>query len=472
MKFSDLCRELKISNDCDDFEVQGLTANSSKAQKGYVYFALPSTGSRCEDFCRDALERGAGVALKYSDFPDPALTFSQALQYFYKESFDNLTFVGVTGTNGKSSFCFMLRDLLEAHAIPTGIWGTIENSFQGNVFGTELTSPLAEDFYEQNHINFKKGMKVVLCEVSSHALEQQRLGINFLDIAVFTSFSQDHLDYHGDMNSYFESKVKILTEALKEGGAFFTHSHHDYFERFGERCPPSTLASGRDFKFSVLSRGIDGIRVVYEDSKSTFKGDISILGSYQGENYVLALAVFFQLQNEFTFEVKPDLSKSFRQIPGRMERFILRENAQAYVDFCHTPESLEKALATLRELNVLDAPITVVFGCGGERDKDKRAIMGEIACRYADRVILTDDNPRGEDPNAIVQQIYEGCEDWAEIEVDRGLAIFKALMPARYGDGLFLIAGKGHENYQERNGQKTFFSDRRQVLDWVEHYGN
>lgn len=445
-------------------QVTSVTTDSREAKEGSLLFLMPSSFQDKENYFKNAQAQGASLVVhNFTDLKgglfvkDIHQVFTKFLQTFYKESFENLKIYGITGTNGKTTTAFMLQDMLESYGVSSGIFGTVKNSFKDSELKTNLTSPRAEDFYAFNHQNYHKGMRAVVCEVSSHALDQKRLGLNFLSGAAFTSFSQDHLDYHGSMEAYLDAKRKIVKEALLPSASLFASEAVKEKLSCLERV---FFINQSDYTLKILSSGEEGLRLALGRKEKKLEGLLPLYGAYNAENFALAFAL---LCEHFGPSFFPDqrIFKSFKQIPGRMEKIDLGNESEAFIDFSHTPDSLLKALKTLKS----DKKLVVVFGCGGERDQKKRPLMGQIAKENADYVIVTSDNPRSEDQMKIINDIVQGREGF-EIEPDRELAILKALEKTSQGKTRVLIAGKGHEAYQEVKGVKRPFSDLLKVKRW------
>ena len=475
-----------------------VTQNSRRVKMGSLFFALRGSDGDKKENVKEALNKGAVLAVHdCDDFKEGLFTldvhrvFSDILKLLYKESFENLKIYGVTGTNGKTTYSYMLKSLLESYDVPTGIFGTIENSFREHKLETGLTSPIAEDFYAFSDVNYhQNGMRALVCEVSSHALDQKRMGLEFLDGAAFTSFSQDHLDYHKTMKSYFEAKLKIHKEASKSNSYFCASeslreflknplkesSKKSFKESSKESSKESLKESLRGYSVDVLNYGdykISSIKKGYGQEikfslvskNKTLKGYLPLLGEYNVENFGLALMTLCSHFGEGFF---PDdrVFKRFTPPPGRMQPVLYKDFPLAYIDYSHTPDSLQKALETLR---ALDKKVFVVFGCGGNRDQDKRSKMGEIAEALANFSFLTSDNPRDEDPRHIINGIVSGFKKKQFVVIEnRKEAIASALRKALKENALVLIAGKGHEKTQEIAGEKKHFSDLKEVQQWVE----
>ncbi len=450
-------------------EVLDLTADTRNIKEGSVFFLLPRAESKFREYFEKSEEALAFVH-SCSDHKDKGLfvenvesLYFSSLKLFYKESVESLKVYGITGTNGKTTTAFMLQSLLEMYDVPTGLYGTVKNGFKDNNLETGLTSPTAEDFYRFNHENFNKGMKAVVCEVSSHALDQKRQSVEFLDGAAFTSFSQDHLDYHKTMEEYLQAKVKITTEALKEYGFIILSEGSSELTSW----PSKSINIGDKYKVKILERTSKGTNISFSKGSDVVSGVIPLFGDYNVSNFSVALGMLCEHFGESFF---PDerAFKDFVQIPGRMERIDLNEESAVFVDYSHTPDSLEKALETLKQFSK-GQKIVSIFGCGGDRDKGKRPLMGSVSEKLADFSIVTNDNPRTESPTLIVEDILKGFKEEVVVELDRGTAIEKALKMSINEPCYVLIAGKGHEKTQEIKGVKKYFSDREEVLRFIKN---
>jgi len=376
MNLNQLLDDLDVKAKDFSTKITSLTQDSRRVLKGSLFFSLRGTKEAKILNLNKALSLGARAVVHDVDgfkkgfyVKDIHKIFSESLNLFYKESFKNLKVYGVTGTNGKTTYAYMLKSLLESYDTPTGIFGTVENSFKSQILDTGLTSPIAEDFYSFSHKNYTDhGMKALVCEVSSHALDQKRMGLNFLDGAAFTSFSQDHLDYHKSMETYLNAKLKIFSEASK-GESFFCMSS-DVYEKHVGIDVNETIDSGNLNAIKVLN--LDEFKISYKPnsygfdiefsrsfksnshknssdvSKSTsetkvLKGHLPTLGEFNVSNFGLALMT---LCNHFGDEFFPDsrIFKSFKTPPGRMEPVFFNKQPIAYIDYSHTPDSLEKAM--------------------------------------------------------------------------------------------------------------------------------
>ncbi len=377
-----------------------------------------------------------------------------------------LSLVGVTGTNGKTTTVSILGEVFKAAYGNSGVIGTLGGSIGDKTFSLERTTPEAPDVFALLNKMKHAGCTAVAMEVSSHALTLDRVyGMHF-HTAAFTNLSQDHLDFHDDIESYFNVKAELF-RSYSVGTAVVNTD-----DVFGERliglskAPVLTysLKSDTDVKATSLDIDQNGIRMTAATPRGRLDLVSPLLGRFNAYNLICALTVSETLEIDHDKFIEG--ASRFKGVPGRMELFDLGDR-RAYVDYAHTPEALELALRELR--NISAGEVHVLFGCGGNRDRDKRPKMGRAAEMYADKVYVTTDNPRDEDAEAITDEIMKGIEDLHYIEriPDRRKAISLALekLPER---GALLIAGKGHENYQEIKGVKHPLDDREEVRKYMD----
>lgn len=380
--------------------------------------------------------------------------------------------VGVTGTNGKTTTSHMIEFLLNQNGFPTGVIGTIDHHLKNKIWKTNLTTPGSKDFYERLFQFVGLGAKALSVEVSSHALDQDRMSSTEFDIAIFTNLTRDHLDYHGTYENYFAAKEKlfsVLLERSKKTNKFAIINTDDEYGskiRVGKSAETITygLKSG-DLRATILGQSFAGqiLEINYLNQKWNVK--LPLVGEFNVLNFLATFGTALAL--------KLDLNKvseqfaAFQGVRGRMERVPSTQGKYAFVDYAHTPDALENALKTLGQLKNGKKIITV-FGCGGDRDQGKRPLMGEIACRLSDQVILTSDNPRTEYPGQILEDIAKGCKSYQNfsMEIDRKKAIEMALSGAQKGDAV-LVAGKGHEDYQIIGKTSHPFSDVEVIKNYL-----
>jgi UDP-N-acetylmuramoyl-L-alanyl-D-glutamate--2,6-diaminopimelate ligase len=374
--------------------------------------------------------------------------------------------VGVTGTNGKTSTTYFYKQILEILEIDSASIGTLgvistKDSEYFYSLGADNTTPGISQVYSTLNKLALAGVDNVAMEVSSHGLHQQRVeGVKF-KAAAFTSFTQDHLDYHADMEEYFQAKMKLFLEFLESGSVAVINSDMEVSERVFEMCRARGLhvvTYGSKGDFSILSSDFDG---VHTNVKLNIAGKphelkLPIIGDFQVHNIVCALAL--AVNTGFRQDKCLKALEKVHPVRGRME--VVAENI--IVDYAHTDDALEKAMLSIKRV-MKSGKLFVLFGCGGDRDKKKRKLMGEVVQRIADFAIITDDNPRTEDPSSIRQEILKYCTNSLEVE-GRGEAIKKAVMMKKKEDFL-LIAGKGHEDYQIIGKIKYPFDDAQIVRE-------
>ncbi len=472
-----------------DGEVSLVTADSRKVKPGTLFVAVPGTRADGAAFAPAAARAGAVAVLAERAVdcpPAPVLLVSSARRALsvaaanlHGRPGERLALCGVTGTKGKTTVTYLVEACAEAAGVPTGVIGTVNVRLPGRTLPASHTTPDAAELQEILAAMLAAGARVGILEVSSHALDQERVAGLPFRAAGFTNLGRDHLDYHPDVASYFEAKRRLFTEGLVRDGVAVVN----VADAHGARLAADLRAAGR----TTWRCGAPGAEIVPRDVSGDLSGTRAVLVTPRGEVPVssplvgahnlenLMIAAGLSLALGFPpAAVSAGLSAS-RGAPGRLERIDGR-GVSAFVDYAHTPDSLSAACAAIRGL----APrrLVVVFGCGGDRDRGKRPLMGRAAGLSADLLVVTSDNPRTEDPRAIVEEIVPGLlaaglpriapaqllsgERGFAVEVDRRAAIALALSAARPGDAV-LIAGKGHEDYQIVGAEKRPFDDREEA---------
>jgi UDP-N-acetylmuramoyl-L-alanyl-D-glutamate--2,6-diaminopimelate ligase len=454
-------------------EVTGITFNSRQVKPGDLFVAL--TGQRFDGraFVNDALERGAVAVLAAGEPPanfdglwlataEPRWLMAPIAAKIYGHPERELLIAGVTGTNGKSTLVHLLSSILNAAGIPSGCMGTLGYKFQDRIYPGERTTPESADLYRTFAEMRAEGAEAVSMEVSSHGLEQGRVeGLSF-DLAVFTNLSRDHFDFHDGFEDYFSAKRKLF-EKLKPNGWAVANLDDPYGRRMIAGLP-QVVTFGKEGDVRVLEAELDadGIRTDLATPRGTLSIRSPLLGSYNLENLLAAVAggEALGLPREALVQGiadRPPLS-------GRMEPIDCGQPFPVLLDYAHTDAALEAALRSLKEFS--KRKILLVFGCGGDRDTGKRVLMGRVAGELADFSIITSDNPRREDPLAIIASIEEGIKESGSSDYrilpDRREAIRKAVGQAE-ADWAILLAGKGHEEVQILGDQELPFSDRQEM---------
>lgn len=384
----------------------------------------------------------------------------------YNHPSQKFELVGVTGTNGKTSITFLLGHLLEEAAKKVGIIGTIENRIGDKVLKTERTTPESLDLQALFGQMAQEQVSHVLMEVSSHALELKRVAGNHFKIGIFTNLTQDHLDFHVTMENYACAKAKLFK--LCENGIINVDS--DYVDLITENATAKWITYGIDNPADYHAKDIHitagGVSYTLDAPEGRFLVEVPIPGKFTVYNTLAVIAAARTLGLEVE-DIVAGL-KTVKGVPGRVQSFTSSKGYSVLVDYAHTPDGLENVLTTIQEF--VKKRIITVFGCGGDRDKTKRPIMGNMAAKYSDYVIITSDNPRTEDPFVILDEVETGVKNhgkpYEKIE-DRKTAILTALKMAEAGD-VVLIAGKGHENYQILKDHTIHFDDSEIVKAYIQ----
>lgn len=451
--------------------------DSRKVESGDIFVAIPGPKLDGADFIPQAVQNGAAYILTCADVtdcpaevihhPDPAQALGDLARAYFKTGDHKLKIVGITGTNGKTTVSYLIEHLLSSSGMKVGVLGTVAYRWPGFKIDAPLTTPDCWTLHEYMAKMEADGVDVAVMEVSSHALHQNRAaGLEF-DCAVLTNVTQDHLDYHGDMESYFQAKSLLFKSCPKEGKQAVINYDDSYGRRLLEEYSPSLgFGLSKPYKTEadllhgeVLSCTGHGIHLKMTCKDQSWELDSDLIGRHNGSNLLAAQGVglFFGLNAD-------DMKKfsSFHGVPGRLERVRNDKGLHIFVDYAHTPDALDNVLSTLNELNF--KRVITVFGCGGDRDRTKRPLMAKAVCAKSDVAVMTSDNPRTEDPETILDDIRPGLSDSIKIieEVDRSKAIHKAIETMTPEDVL-LIAGKGHETYQVIGTTKHHFSDYEEV---------
>jgi UDP-N-acetylmuramoyl-L-alanyl-D-glutamate--2,6-diaminopimelate ligase len=449
-----------------ELEIAALAYDSRSVVPGTLFFCVSGFTSDGHEYAVDAVHRGAVALVVARTLPLPVpqvlvvdvrTAMASAAAAFFDDPTETLQVVGITGTNGKTTTAFLVRSLLEAAAIQTGLLGTITSIVGGVGRPVERTTPEAIDLQRIFREMLRAGDRACAMEVSSHALALRRAdGVRFA-AAIFTNLTQDHLDFHPTMEAYFASKRRLLTEL----GPRITIVNIDdpYGHRLAAELPDATTFAlehpGATYRAREVETSLRGSRFTVCGPDGELQLSSPLRGEFNVYNVLGALAAARALG--VPLEIAARAIEDGEQVQGRFELVDEGQPFAVLVDYAHTPDSLQNVLRAARSLS--DGTLHVVFGCGGDRDRGKRPQMGEIAAALADHAIVTSDNPRSEDPEAIIAEILAGMPNGAEHNADRRAAISQALDAARDGD-VVVIAGKGHEQGQEfARGRKVPFDD-------------
>jgi UDP-N-acetylmuramoyl-L-alanyl-D-glutamate--2,6-diaminopimelate ligase len=441
-------------------EIGGLAYDNRAVEPGTLFFCVPGFTRDGHDFALDAIERGAAalvvarplnLGIPEVQVEDVRAAMAVAAARFYGDPTGRLPVVGVTGTNGKTTTAFLIRALLEASGRQTGLLGTVTSVIAGRERPTVRTTPEAIDLQRTFREMLDGGDRACAMEISSHALELRRADGIHVAAAIFTNLTQDHLDFHPTMEDYFLAKRRLFAAPLTD--VKIINVDDPYGRRLADEFPEATtfgIGSDAHYRAVDVRSGFAGTDCMFVTPDGEFNVHVPLPGHFNVANALGAWAAARALGAELR-----ELPETVR-VPGRFEPVVEGQPFAVLVDYAHTPDSLENVLAAARPLT--RGRLWCVFGCGGDRDRGKRPLMGEIAARLADRTIVTSDNPRSEDPEAIIRDILVGAGDVA-VEPDRRAAISQAIAEAQEGD-VVVIAGKGHEQGQEyANGEKVPFDD-------------
>lgn len=448
-------------------EVSALRYDNRKVTPGEAFFCVTGLEADGHDFARGAVEAGAAalVSERRLDLgvpevvvPDSRAAMAPAAAAFNGNPTAELKIAGITGTNGKTTTAFLLRDIFEYAGLPTGLMGTVKQMVGGVEEEVVRTTPEAVDLQQTFRRMAEAGDEACVIEVSSHAMTMHRCDAIDFDLAVFTNLTQDHLDFHEDMEDYFAAK-RLLFEAGP--GASVVNIDDRYGQRLAADFDVFTYSAeggAADFSATELRFDASGADFLVESEHGDLVVHTGLPGRFNVANALAALA------GAVTLGVDPDeavaaLAEAGR-VPGRFEAIDEGQDFAVLVDYAHTPDSVENALRAARDLT--EGRLIAIVGAGGDRDRAKRPLMGRAGAQLADLTIVTSDNPRSEDPAEIIDDVLEGITDreGVEVEPDRSAAIGRAVDVAAPGDTL-VIAGKGHEQGQEfENGRKIPFDDR------------
>ena len=460
-----------------DVEITSLCYDSRQVQPGALFVAIRGDHSDGHDFLAEAISRGAAAVVVERGSPEvtmmvtcitvenarTSLAFLAA--FFYHQPANKLKLAGVTGTNGKTTTTYLLKHICERVVWRCGLIGTVRYEIGDEILPSTRTTPESLDLQALLARMRDSGCKVATVEVSSHAISQNRIqGVEF-DVAVFTNLTQDHLDFHGNIDTYFETKASLFTHHLlsqsKKRGIAVINIDDRYgaelYSRISKKMRVVTygVSNRADFRASNFKMEFVGTSYQLDAQERSFLVRLPLIGKFNIYNSLAALAAASALGIQTRAAVLALANAP--HVPGRLELVPVKRNYQVFVDYAHTDDALNNVLRTLRDLN--PNRLIVVFGCGGDRDRAKRPLMGRAAEQGSDYAIITSDNPRSENPDSILRDIEKGFQghNYEKI-VDRAAAIRRAIGMAQARD-IVLIAGKGHENYQQFADRAISFDD-------------
>ena len=457
--------------------ISGICTDSRRLEPGNLFVALAGTQRQGYEFISDAMERGARAVLvneTASGLPastaqcclipvkDARAELTKILQRFYGFPVGRPKIIGVTGTNGKTTITYLLESIFQGAQHRCGVMGTVNHRFAETIFPVGNTTPGIADNYRILAEMTTQGADYVFMEVSSHALDQKRVeGIDFA-AGIFTNLTQDHLDYHKNTEEYFKAKA-VLFKNLSSHAQAVINADDPYGRQLSSMTGARVVSYGVTGKADMVAQDIHiGLR----QTKFTIAGMgyripivTSLFGRHNVYNILAATALGLQ-EGLSPGHIQSGIS-ALSSVPGRMEAVFMGQNFEVFIDYAHTPDALENTLNSIKEIH--PGKLVLVFGCGGDRDKGKRPLMGQIADRLADHTIITNDNPRTEEPEDIARGIVTGfSRQQPTVILDRKEAIARALAMAPPGS-IVLIAGKGHEKYQIFKNRVIPFSERKVI---------
>jgi len=463
-----IIKKYKISN----LFIKGITCDSRKVKKGYIFAAFKGSNKDGINYIIQAIKNGAVAILineKYFKkiknsieviiIPSntPRKKYALICNKFSNYEFNNI--IGVTGTNGKTSVAWFVNKLTKIIGVNCASIGTLGVDHNSIVKKNSLTTPESEELISTLNNLFAKNVKNVIIEASSHGLDQSRLeGINF-NIVVITSLSRDHLDYHKTFKDYKKAKLSLFSDVSNKGVAIINEcvpQYKDFIQTAKNNnlriiTIGNSLSANWKYKIKNIKSNKQEVEITFNKIKTTIF--TNLIGKFQINNLITAISILVEMG--FKRDRIDKIISRIKAPPGRLELIKNFKGANIYIDYAHTPDALENVLKAIRPH--VKNKLYLVFGCGGDRDTGKRSLMGKIANKYADEIIITDDNPRSENAKVIRNQIIRFCKNSREIP-GRAKAINFVINSLEKGDVL-LVAGKGHENTQEINGKFLKFND-------------
>lgn len=470
-------QKLLTLKNLESIEIQTVTSDSRQVTPQSLFVAVRGWVTDGHQYVSSAIAQGAkAIVVEKKQSVDPAIIqievsdSREALALLacalYRHPTQELVLVGVTGTNGKTTTTYLLESIFKEAGFKPGVIGTINYRYLGQEFGASHTTPESTDFQALLRKMKDQGVSHVAMEVSSHALKLRRVDGSHFDVALFTNLTQDHLDFHGDFKDYFESKKRLFFDLTPRASVInlddpYGKTLYEELEKKHREVIGFSIYKGSDkaeLSVETFQFDLDGLKAQIRTPQGTLAIESLLLGEHNLSNILGAIGCAFALQIPLKMIQKGIWN--LKKVPGRLERVDAGQSFLVLVDYAHTDDALKNVGQALQKLK--KHRIITVFGCGGDRDRKKRPLMAKAAQAFSDFVIVTSDNPRTEDPNAIIEEILTGLERKKEnycVEADRKKAIQKAMNMAESKD-IVLIAGKGHEDYQIIGKTKIHFDDR------------
>ncbi len=467
---------IHVSGSAETKEIESIEIDSRKVKEKSIFVAIKGFNVDGHDYIPEAISRGAAAVVIEDDSKVPGELFivndtvkivvqnsrkalSQLSNNLYGNPSSKLKLIGVTGTKGKTTTTFFIKNIIETAGKKCGLIGTNKYIVGNKEYVADRTTPEAHVINKLLAEMISEGCEYAVMEVSSHSIELLRVDDLNFHTAIFTNITSDHLDYHKTFEAYREAKSKLFSKLSPEANAVVNGDDTNWKFMIAD-SDANTIVFGANQQFNYVIKNVqfnlDGTRWEIEHNNSTVELRTDLIGKFNAYNATAAFCAC--VESGIPVDIVQKGIASMPQVPGRFE-VLSKGKKKVIIDYSHTADSLEQALISIRHLVKETQPVVTVFGCGGDRDKTKRPVMGSIAEKYSDKVIVTSDNPRTENPSEIIEDIRKGMksENYTVIE-DREEAIKNSILESD-DDAVVLIAGKGHENYQEINGVKHHFSD-------------
>jgi UDP-N-acetylmuramoyl-L-alanyl-D-glutamate--2,6-diaminopimelate ligase len=475
---------IQVTGEIQRKDVADIEYDSRQVKKNSIFVAIKGLKTDGHKFLQNAINKGAiGVIVENDKAVPDELTahnkiakilvkdsrkaLAELSKGFYNNPTDRLKLIGITGTNGKTTTAFILKNILQNAGYKTGLVGTIANYVGDQKIDSSLTTPEANDLNKLFYEMIESGCSHAVMEVSSHSLVLKRVyGLNF-SVGVFSNITSDHLDFHQSFDEYLKAK-KILFDGLKIDAVALINSDDisskEIIKDSKAKIVSYGISNNSDYLISNIHYDLSGTSFNITHNSIDYSINTSLIGIFNAYNATSAFAAAHSLGIGSGKIIEG--IKACPQVPGRFE-VLGNGKKKVIVDYSHTADSLEKTLLAVREIVKDKNQVVTVFGCGGDRDKTKRPVMGKIATELSDKVFITSDNPRTENPFEIIKDIKKGIsKSNYEVEENREQAIAKAVQNSK-NDAVILVSGKGHENYQEINGVRNHFSDREVALKYL-----